>query len=176
MKEVEEGDRRRTRRAFTEEFKASAVRLVLDEGKSVAQVARDLDLSPNAFGMWVRRARADRTRGKTGLTTEERAELARLRKENRELRMERDILKKATVSSVGRRNTWYEVVDGAAGPSGSDGAAKEGTLVSLETRTIAKRHRKSTRKACGLDLRSPRRERWNHPDEGKTQRVGVIPS
>ncbi len=45
--------------------------------------------------MWVSQARADRSKGKTGLTTEERAELARLRKENRELRMEREILKRA---------------------------------------------------------------------------------
>jgi transposase len=67
----------------------------LDEGKTVGGAARELDLTPSALGLWVRQARADRTKGKTGLTTEERAELAGLRKENRELRMERDILKKA---------------------------------------------------------------------------------
>src|SRR3989442_14874685 len=83
------------RRQFTDEFKAGAVRLVLDEGKSVAQVARDLDLTPSALGGWVKHARADRSKGKTGLTTEERAELARLRKEVRQLEMERAILKKA---------------------------------------------------------------------------------
>ena len=87
--------KRRARRAFTDEFRAGAVRLVLDEGKSIAQVSKDLDLTASALGLWVRRARADRTKGKTGLTTEERAELAKLKKENRELRMERDILKKA---------------------------------------------------------------------------------
>jgi len=86
---------RRARRSFTEEFRAGAVRLVLDEGKTIGAVARDLDLTESSLGNWVRHARADRTKGKTGLTTEERAELAGLRKENRELRMERDILKKA---------------------------------------------------------------------------------
>jgi transposase len=86
---------RRARRAFTEEFKTGAVRLVLDEGKSVGQVARDLDLTESALRHWVDQARADRTKGKTGLTTEERVELARLRKENRELRIDREILKKA---------------------------------------------------------------------------------
>ena len=94
MKE-QEGTPKRARRAFTDEFKAGAVRLVLDEGKTLAQVARDLDLSPNSLSVWVAQARADRTQGRTGLTSEERAELVRLRKENRELRMERDILKKA---------------------------------------------------------------------------------
>jgi transposase len=86
---------KRERRSFTDEFKAGAVRLVLDEGKTVSQVARDLDLTASALRVWVERARADRTKGKTGLTTEERAELATLRKEVRELRMEREILKKA---------------------------------------------------------------------------------
>ena len=66
---------------------------MLDEGKTVGAVARELDLTPSALGNWVRHARADRTKGRTGLTTEERAELASLRKDNRELRMERDILK-----------------------------------------------------------------------------------
>ena len=87
---------KRTRRNFTEEFKAGAVRLVLDEGKTVGAAARDLDLTESSLRNWVERARADRGKGKPGvLTTAEREELSRLRKENRELRMERDILKKA---------------------------------------------------------------------------------
>ena len=85
---------KRTRRSFTDEFKAGAVRLVLEEGKTVAQVARDLDLTASALAGWVERGRADRTDGKTGLTSAEREELAKLRKENRQLKMERDLLKK----------------------------------------------------------------------------------
>ena len=87
---------RRPRRQFSEEFRAQAVRLVLDEGKTVGAVARELDLTPSALRLWVEHARADRTGGKTGLTTAEREELARLRKENRILLEEREILKKAT--------------------------------------------------------------------------------
>jgi len=83
----------RPRRSFTDEFRAGAVRLVLDEGKSIGQVARDLDLTPSALGNWVKQARADRSHGQTGLTSEERDELRRLRKENRQLREEREILK-----------------------------------------------------------------------------------
>jgi transposase len=89
------GKARRARRQYTDEFRAGAVALVLDQGKSIPEVARDLDLTESAFRLWVKQAEADRTKGKTGLTSEERAELSRLRKENRELRMERDILKKA---------------------------------------------------------------------------------
>lgn len=94
VSKMETKKQKRVRRSYTDEFKAGAVRLVLDEGKTVAQVARDLDLTQSAFGGWVKQARADRTKGKTGLTTEERAELAQLRKENRQLKMERDLLKK----------------------------------------------------------------------------------
>ena len=86
---------RRTRRSFTDEYKAGAVRLVLDEGKTVAATARDLGLTESALRTWVEQARTDRTHGKTGLTTVEREELARLRKENRILQEEREILKKA---------------------------------------------------------------------------------
>ena len=67
--------RRRPRRRFDDDFKAQAVRLVLDEGKSVGAVARDLDLTETALRTWVNRARADRTHGRTGLTTAEREEL-----------------------------------------------------------------------------------------------------
>ena len=63
--------------------------------KTVASAARDLGLTESSLRNWVEQARADRTKGKTGLTTAEREELARLRKEVRELRMERDVLKKA---------------------------------------------------------------------------------
>jgi len=86
---------RRPRRRFTDEFKQQAVRVVRDEGKSVTAVARELDLVPSALGAWVKQAQADRSKGRTGLTTAEREELARLRKENRILQEEREILKKA---------------------------------------------------------------------------------
>jgi transposase len=87
---------KRARRQFTEEFRAGAVRLVVDEGKTVGAVARELDLTPSSLAKWVSQARADRSQGKTGLTSAEREELARLRKEVRILAEEREILKKAT--------------------------------------------------------------------------------
>src|SRR3954467_14536273 len=96
MSTMSETRRKRTRRSFTDEFKAGAVRLVLEEGKTVGAAARDLDLTESSLRKWVEQARGDRTKGKTGLTTAEREELARLRKENRVLLEERDILKKAT--------------------------------------------------------------------------------
>ena len=87
---------RRVRRRFSDEFKDGAVRLVLDEGKTVGAVARELDLTASALGLWVQQARAERTKGKSGLVKEEREELSRLRKEVRELRLERDLLKKVS--------------------------------------------------------------------------------
>ena len=91
---------RRPRRQFDDEFKAGAVRLVLDEGQTVGRVSRDVDLTESALRNWVDHARADRTKGRTGLTTEEREELQRLRKEVRTLRTEREILKKAAAFFV----------------------------------------------------------------------------
>ena len=88
---------KRKRRAFTKEFKAEAVRVVQASGKTAGAVARELDLTETAIREWVRQAEIDAGRGAPGaLTTDEREELGRLRRENRTLRMERDILKKAT--------------------------------------------------------------------------------
>jgi transposase len=88
---------KRGRRQYTDEFRAGAVKLVLDEGKPPAEVARSLDVHPSVISRWIEQARADRGKSKRGtLTTDEKEELARLRKENRTLRIERDILKKAT--------------------------------------------------------------------------------
>jgi len=96
MSTMADTKRKRSRRSFSEEFKAGAVRLVLEEGKTVGAAARDLDLTESSLRNWVEQARADRTQGRTGLTTAEREELARLRKDNRILQEEREILKKAT--------------------------------------------------------------------------------
>lgn len=94
--EMDSKKQRRPKRNFSDEFKAGAVRLVLVEGKPVAQVARDLDLSHSTVGKWAEQARADAGKSTRGtLTTEEKEELSRLRKEVRELRLEREILKKA---------------------------------------------------------------------------------
>ena len=91
------GKQKRGRRSFTPEFKAEAVKVVRQSGKSVAMVARELDLTETALRRWAEQAEVDAGRGRDGaLTTDERAELAQLRREVRTLRMERDILKKAT--------------------------------------------------------------------------------
>jgi len=88
---------KRRRRAFTAEFKAETVRLVRTSGKSISAIARELDLAETALRRWVHDADVDAGRGSGGaLTGKERAELAELRRENTRLRMERDILKKAT--------------------------------------------------------------------------------
>ncbi len=129
---------KRARRSFDDAYKASVVKLVIDEGKSVAQVARDLDLTASAVGGWVAQARADRGNGKPGaLTSAEREELANLRKENRTLKMERDILKKAAVSSHGECNTWYDAADGATRTSRTLSAAEEETLDAVAQRSVA---------------------------------------
>jgi len=87
---------KRGRRKFTAEYKAEVVRLVRDGGKTVGQVSRDLDLTDTAVRNWVKQAKIDAGQGPAGaLTTAERAELVALRREAKQLRMEREILKKA---------------------------------------------------------------------------------
>ena len=89
--------KKRKRRHFTPEYKAEVVALVRKSGKSVGQVARDLDLTETAVRAWVRQAEVDAGGGGAGaLTTAEREELAALKREVKTLRLERDILKKAT--------------------------------------------------------------------------------
>jgi len=86
----------RARRKFTDEFRSRAVDLVLKQGLSVAQTARDLGINESNLSNWVKQARVDQGKGPAGaLTSEELAELRQLRKEVKVLREERDILKKA---------------------------------------------------------------------------------
>ena len=86
---------KRKRREFTAEYKAEVVTLFRTTDKSVAQIAKELDLTPSAVQRWVTQAEVD-AGNREGLTTTEREELAYLRRENRILREERDILKRAT--------------------------------------------------------------------------------
>jgi transposase len=85
----------RSYRKFDEDFKQGAVRLVFETGKPIAQVARELGVNEGTLGNWVVKARRDRDGGNAALTEDERAELARLRRENSELRMQRDVLKRS---------------------------------------------------------------------------------
>ena len=87
---------RRARRVFTDQYKAEVVELCRTSSKTVAAVARDLGLTATVVRRWVTQAEIDGGR-RDGLSTSEREEIARLRKEVRVLREERDILKRATV-------------------------------------------------------------------------------
>src|ERR1051326_4870160 len=87
-----------TRRQFDSQFREGAVRIVRETGKSIAQVARDLGINDGTLANWVRADRQARGQAAGGQLSEgERAELSRLRRENAELAMERDVLKRSVV-------------------------------------------------------------------------------
>ncbi len=108
---------RRERRKFTDEYKAEVVALVRSSGKSIGEISRDLDLTETAVREWVQRADVDGGKSKA-LTSAEREELSRLRRQVRVLEEERSILKKAAeISSVPPRRP------SGAGSSGSSQTA-----------------------------------------------------
>ena len=86
----------RPRRSFTAEFKAEIVELCQRGDRSIGQIANDFDLTETGVREWVKQAERDAGTRSDGLTTAERDELAQLRRENRRLREDVDILKRAT--------------------------------------------------------------------------------
>ena len=84
-----------TRRKFDRDFKEGAVRLVRENGRPIAQVAKDLGINEGTLGNWVNADKRRGSDGNGGLSEDERAELARLRGENAELAMKRDVLKRS---------------------------------------------------------------------------------
>ncbi len=93
---------KRRRRTHSEEFKREAVKLVRDQQLSVSEAARNLGIHPNLLRTWKERFESEHD--ETLLTEDERMEMARLRAENRQLRMERDILKKAAAFFANEKN------------------------------------------------------------------------
>ncbi len=87
----------RQRREFSPEYKDEAVRLVINTGRAVATVARELGVNEATLGRWVNAFKARQDAGDGALSETERAELARLRKENSELKLDRAFLKKASL-------------------------------------------------------------------------------
>jgi transposase len=84
---------RRKRPTYSPEFKAEAIRLVRNSSDALTKIARDLGIQPGTLRTWLE---ATRPPAAAPLTTDERTELVQLRRDNRRLREERDILKKAT--------------------------------------------------------------------------------
>ena len=103
MATAAEGSKRRPRREFTPEFKADVVARCRSGDRTIAQVARDFDLTESALRRWVDQAEVD-AGVRDGLSTEDRRELAELRRENRRLREDNEILRRATAffASVSR--------------------------------------------------------------------------
>lgn len=93
-------ERKRKRRKHSEEFKQEAVKLVSEQQLSLAEAARNLGIHPNLLRSWKRRMETENE----NLTEDERMEMARLRVENRRLRMERDLLKKAAAFFANEKN------------------------------------------------------------------------
>jgi transposase len=98
MSKMETMERKKTRprRSFTPEFKADIVERCRAGDRSIGQVAKDFDLTETAVRAWVHQAETDAGE-RAGLTTEEKEELTRLRRENRSLKEDVEILKRATV-------------------------------------------------------------------------------
>jgi transposase len=84
-----------TRRRFDEDFRQGAVRIVRETGKPIVQVARDLGINEGTLGNWCAKDRQQRGDDRSALSEDERAELVRLRRENAELAMQRDVLKRS---------------------------------------------------------------------------------
>ena len=93
----------RSRRRFSDEFKRDAVEIVRSSGKPIAEVARELGIYDSTLGNWVKQDAIDRGE-REGLTSDERTELAELRRENARLRMERELLKRAVAFWVKESN------------------------------------------------------------------------
>ena len=170
------------RQKYTKEFREQAVRVVREQELTVSEAARRLAMSEKTLANWVFRARQGQLAG-LGETrrpvTDLEAEVARLKRELAEARMERDILKKATVSSTGHGNTIGSTIDaeedlyGANGASGFVCGPESGALAAMETGTVVERDWPCARQACRIHSRRCVVERGIHSYRPTTVTVGA---
>jgi transposase len=158
-----------TRPPYPPEFKEEAIRLMRSSVKPLAQISRELDVSEQTLRNW--RKQEERDEGeREGLTTEEKEELGRLRRENKVLRQEVEILRKATVGSTGQCNTlgFRCCLDRrcASGEAGSSrravGGGQEGAVGAVEGWRVNKLHRPGTTEGSRLHSQNDRGHRGLH--------------
>jgi len=164
---------------YPPEFKREAVQLYRSSEKSIPKVAEELGIASGSLRRWVSQHEVDEGE-REGLTTDEREELSRLRRENKTLRQEREFLKKAAVGSTGRCNTvgFWCCPDRRCG-SGEAGSSRrvvcgrqEGVVGKVEGRGVHQRHRPGTQEASRLhsrDARSHRRDPSARAAQAKTR-------
>jgi len=113
----------RAKRAFSQEFREDAVRLVIESSRPIASVARELQIGEGTLGNWVSVYRRDHAGEEPGLDVSERARLRELERRYREVKLENEFLKKAASGSIGGCNTAGGLVNegGWGGASGSAG-------------------------------------------------------
>jgi len=157
------------KRQFSAEFKREAVQAVLKPGSSIAQVARQLEVSDSLLGMWVKKFKSggwEATPGKE-LKTTAATELERVQRELNRVKMERDILKKALVSSTDQGNVLcksaLEANDGSNGSPWTVRGGEEGTLAPLEGWSDAFRNWDCARQTRRVSSRRAAAPRWNRP-------------
>ena len=116
---------KKKRKKYTQEFKEEAVKLITEQGYRVTEAARNLGINENMLGRWKRELEGggESASGLQGGTVMQ-AELKRLRKENKRLIMEREILKKAAVDSMDQGNTLYYVVNMEVDINGTNGSPR----------------------------------------------------
>jgi transposase len=139
---------------YTAEFKELVVKRA-QGGEGIAKVARELGLVEQTLRNWVKAAKSGKLNPPgTKAVTPEQMELSRVRAELARLKMENEILKKATVGSTGRCNTIYPDLDLEGGEYGSNGETRAfripegGAVATMESRTVFERHRSCTQQAC----------------------------
>ena len=137
------------RRKFDEDFKQGAVRIVRETGKPIAQVARELGINEGTLGNWCVKDRRQREGSEVALSEDERAELVRLRRENAELAMQRDVLKRSVALWVNRRwngeRGWlHRRPEGSVPDSPRDGLSGVGSESGLVLQVVARDARRDT--------------------------------
>ena len=148
----------RNRRKFSSQFKAEAVQFVIETGRSVAEIARELEINEGTLGNWVNEWKKNNPEPDKALTPMERARVAEMEAEMRRLRMENEFLKKAALDSTGHRNTsgflWCcGGCDGSGGSSGFECGWQGGDVGAVEEWGVDQRDRASAGQGSWVDLR-----------------------